>query len=195
MWSQPACTQCSGLWSINCTKVIHVFSQTGQGLCMCVFYYTVWGFVVFFFCSIFFIVLKYTMLRFPGGSVIKNLPGFDLGEVGSIPRSGRSLGEGNGNPWQYSCLRNPIDRRSWRATVHGVTKIQTPLSTESLYAVDWMFASPTKVILGIRKCLSFCLSIVFSTSIYAIARICTLFLSSRLIYTLSLSIYIYIFFK
>ena len=48
MWSQPACTQGSGLWSINCTKVIPVFSQTGQGLCMCVFYYTVWVFVFFF---------------------------------------------------------------------------------------------------------------------------------------------------
>ena len=52
MWSQPACTMGSGLWSINCTKVIPVFSQTGQGLCMCVFYYTVW--VVFFFFALFF---------------------------------------------------------------------------------------------------------------------------------------------
>ena len=65
MWSQPASTQGSGLWSINCTKVIPVFSQAGQGLCMCVFCYTVWGFVLgffFFFWLYFFFVVKYTML-------------------------------------------------------------------------------------------------------------------------------------
>ena len=42
--------------------------------------------------------------------------------VGSIPGSGRSPGEGNGNPLQYSCLRNPTDEGAWRATVHGVAK-------------------------------------------------------------------------
>ena len=49
-------------------------------------------------------------------------------DLGSIPESGRSPGEGNGNPLQYSCLRNPMDRRAWRATVHGVTKSWTILS-------------------------------------------------------------------
>ena len=44
------------------------------------------------------------------------------GAVGSIPGLGRSPGEGNGNPLQYSCLKNPMDRGAWRATVHGVTK-------------------------------------------------------------------------
>ena len=44
------------------------------------------------------------------------------GDLGSISGSGRSPGEGNGNPLQYSCLGNPMDRRSWQATVHGVTK-------------------------------------------------------------------------
>ena len=53
---------------------------------------------------------------FPGGSVLKNLPA-STGE-GSIP--GRSPGEGNGNPLQYSCLENPMDRGAWWATVHGV---------------------------------------------------------------------------
>ena len=46
---------------------------------------------------------------------------------GSIPESGRSSGEGNGNPLQYSCLENPMDRGAWRATVHGVTKSRTQL--------------------------------------------------------------------
>ena len=43
-------------------------------------------------------------------------------DVGFIPGSGRSLGEGNGNPLQYSCQENSVDRGAWRATVHGVTK-------------------------------------------------------------------------
>ena len=47
------------------------------------------------------------------------------GDLGVIPRSGRSLGEGNGNPLQYSCLENPMDRGAWQATVHRVTKSQT----------------------------------------------------------------------
>ena len=47
---------------------------------------------------------------------------FSAGDTGSIPGSGRSPGEGNGNRLQYSCLENPVDRGDWRATVHGVTK-------------------------------------------------------------------------
>ena len=45
----------------------------------------------------------------------------DVGDVGSIPGWGRSPGEGNSNPLQYSCLENPMDREAWKATVHGVT--------------------------------------------------------------------------
>ena len=51
--------------------------------------------------------------------------------MGSIPESGRSPGEGNGNPLQYSCLENLMDRRAWLATVHGVAKSQTWLSTHT----------------------------------------------------------------
>ena len=58
---------------------------------------------------------------FPGGSVVKNSPA-DAGDEGSIPGSGRSPGEGNGNPPQHSCLGNPMDRGAWCATVHGVPK-------------------------------------------------------------------------
>jgi len=46
----------------------------------------------------------------------------DLRDTDSIPGSGRSPGEGNGNPLQYSCLENPMDRGAWQATVHGATK-------------------------------------------------------------------------
>ena len=52
----------------------------------------------------------------------------NAGDLGSIPGSGRSPGEGNGNPLQYSCLENPMDRGTWWATVHGVTKSWTQLS-------------------------------------------------------------------
>ena len=67
---------------------------------------------------------------FPGGTVVKN-PSANAGDsrdVGLIPGSGRSPGVGNGNPLQYSCLENSMDRRCWWATVHGVTKSQTRLS-------------------------------------------------------------------
>ena len=58
---------------------------------------------------------------FPGGSMVKNLSA-DAGDSGSIPGSGRSSGEGNGNPLQHSCLGNPMDRGTCWATVHEVTK-------------------------------------------------------------------------
>ena len=52
----------------------------------------------------------------------------NAGDPGSIPGLGKSPGEGNGNPLQYSCLENSMDRGAWRAKVHGVTKSQTGLS-------------------------------------------------------------------
>ena len=63
-------------------------------------------------------------MGFPAGSVAKDLPA-NAGDVGSIPESGKSPGEGNGNPLQYPCLESPTDRGAWWATVHGVTKRQT----------------------------------------------------------------------
>ena len=47
---------------------------------------------------------------------------YSAGDLGSIPGSGRSPGEGNGNPLQYSCLENPMDKGAWQATVHGVVE-------------------------------------------------------------------------
>ena len=52
----------------------------------------------------------------------------DMGDAGLIPGSGRSPGEGNGSPLQYSCLENPMDRGAWWSAVHGVTKSRTRLS-------------------------------------------------------------------
>ena len=60
-------------------------------------------------------------MGFPGDLVVKNPPA-SAGNVGSIPGLGRSLGEGDGNPLQYSCLGNPMDRGSWLVTVFGVAK-------------------------------------------------------------------------
>ena len=60
--------------------------------------------------------------------VVKNSPAnADIRDVGSIPGSGRSPGGEHGNPLQYSCLENPVDRGAWQATVHGVAKSQTRL--------------------------------------------------------------------
>ena len=55
-------------------------------------------------------------------------PPASSGDSGLIPGSGRSPGEGNGNPLQYSCLENAMERGAWWATVHGVTKSQTQLT-------------------------------------------------------------------
>ena len=64
---------------------------------------------------------------FPGSAVVKNLPANaeDSRDVDSIPGSGRSPGIGTGNPLQYSCLENSLDRGAWWATVHSVTNSQT----------------------------------------------------------------------
>ena len=65
-----------------------------------------------------------SILGLPRGSAVKNVPA-NAGDMGSIPRSGRSPGEGNGNPLQYSCLGNLMDRGVWWATMHGVAKSKT----------------------------------------------------------------------
>ena len=66
-------------------------------------------------------------LGFPGGASGKE-SSCNAGDTGLIPGSRRSPGEGHGDPLQYSCLENPMDRGAWRAIVHGVEKSQTQLS-------------------------------------------------------------------
>ena len=70
---------------------------------------------------------------FPGGTVLKNLPATagDEGDLSSVPGPERSLRVGNGNLLQYARLENPMDRGTWQATVHGVAKSWTRLSTHT----------------------------------------------------------------
>ena len=74
-------------------------------------------------------------MGFPGVSVLKNPPtsAGAAGDVGLIPGSGRFPGEGNGYPFQYSRLENPIDRGALRAVVHGIAKNQIRLSMQIMY--------------------------------------------------------------
>ena len=69
-------------------------------------------------------------MGFSGDTMIKNLPASagDVRDMGSIPGLGRFPGGGHGNPLQYSCLENPMDRGAWWATVHRITKSWTQLS-------------------------------------------------------------------
>ena len=66
----------------------------------------------------------FTLAGFLGGSAGKE-SACSAGDLGSIPGLGRSPGDGNGNPLQYSCLGNPMGRGAWRATVHGVAESDT----------------------------------------------------------------------
>ena len=69
------------------------------------------------------------VLDFPGGSDGK-ASAYNAGNLGLIPGLGRSLGEGNGNPLQYSCLENPMDRGVWQATVNGLARVRHDLTTK-----------------------------------------------------------------
>ena len=74
---------------------------------------------------------------FPDGSVVKNLPA-NAEDLGSIPGLGRSPGEGNGLPLQYSCLGNPMDRGAWWATVYGVGLFGDFFS----FLIEWQILTP-----------------------------------------------------
>ena len=82
---------------------------------------------------------------FPGGSVVKNLPANvrdarDKGDMSSIPELRRSPGGGNGNPLQYACLENLMDRRAWWAIIHKVTKSRRGLKWLSMH-VAWLWTA------------------------------------------------------
>ena len=78
----------------------------------------------------YFLILCIHELGFPGGTVVKNLPANsgDIRDMGSITGLGSSPGGGNGNPLQYSCPGNPMNRGPWQAAGHGVTKRWTRLN-------------------------------------------------------------------
>ena len=69
------------------------------------------------------------MYKCPRGTVVKNPPE-NAEDLGLIPESGRFPGEGNGNPLQYSCLKNSMDRGAWWATVHGSQRVRHDLATK-----------------------------------------------------------------
>ena len=77
-------------------------------------------------------MIKVSDMGFPGGSEVKTSAS-NVGDLGLIPGSGRSPGEGNGNPLQDSCLENPMDGGVWWATVHGVAKSRTRLSDFTIH--------------------------------------------------------------
>ena len=73
-------------------------------------------------------------MGFPHSSVGKE-SACNAGDSGSIPGLGRSPGEGNGNPLQYSCQENPMDRGAWRATVHGVSRVRRNLAMKHHHSI------------------------------------------------------------
>ena len=75
-----------------------------------------------------FIISYIYYIGYLGSSVVKNPPA-NTGDIGSVPSSRRSPGEGNGNPLQDSCLRNPMDRGACQAIVRGVTRVEHDLVT------------------------------------------------------------------
>ena len=83
---------------------------------------------------------SWLILDFPGGSDGK-ASAYNAGDPGSIPASGRSPGEGNGDPLQYSCLENPMDGGAWYPTIHGVEKSRTRLS-DFTFLLDGLVGSP-----------------------------------------------------
>ena len=88
-----------------------------------------------------YIVPVFNNICFPGPLVVKNLPACarDIWDAGSVFGSGWSSGGGHGNPLQYFCLENPMDRGVWRAMVHWVVKSQTQLKQLSSFWSPWYF--------------------------------------------------------
>ena len=92
------------------------------------------------------------IVDFPGGSEGK-VSACNAGDPGSIPGSGRSPGEGNGNPLQHCCLENPMDGGAWWATIHGVAKSWTQLS-DFAFVLSFTFMSSDCliIIIAFLKC-------------------------------------------
>ena len=95
--------------------------------------------------------LNWQLFSFPGGAVLKNLPA-NAEDEGSIPGLGWSPGVGNGSPFQYSCLKNSMDRGAWQAIVHGVAKSQPQMSY-------WAYMHTLSVVYRLQISIFLCCSV------------------------------------
>ena len=100
--------------------------------------------VVYYFSYLYWAVSIIKVVLFPGGSEVK-ASACNAGDLDSIPVSGRSPGEGNVSPLQYSCLENPMDRGAWWATVHGVAKSRTRLSDFTFFHYSYYYSNKEHV--------------------------------------------------
>ena len=100
-------------------------------------------------------------MGFPHSSVSKE-SACNAGDPGSIPGLERSPGEGNGNPLQYFCLENPVDRGAWQATVHGVTRIGHYLATKPLPQVEVYVIANIRILTLAKITNSYPLDVYFS---------------------------------
>ena len=131
--SQVCCPFAVCFLLLSCMSCLYILEINPLGCITNVFSQSIGYFFILFMVS--FALQK--LINLISGSDSK-ASACNAGDPGSIPGSGRSLGEGNGNPLQYSCLENPMDRGAWWATVHGVAKSRTRLSDFSLL-YNWKF--------------------------------------------------------
>ena len=85
-------------------------------------------------------------IGFPGGSAVKNLPA-NAGDTGLIPGLGRFPGKGNGNPLQYSCLGNPMDRGAWQASPWGCKSVRYNLAIKQQQQQQQIYTYTKKIFL------------------------------------------------
>ena len=115
------------LHGLSCSVVHGIFLDQGSNLCLLCCTVDSVSLDHQGSTRLLYLMLSCECLDFPGGSDSK-ASAYNAGDLGLIPELGRSPGEENGNPLQYSCLENPMDGGAWWATVHGVAKSQTRLS-------------------------------------------------------------------
>ena len=150
----PLCGWCGNLWwylSYSKHLILDCIIVTCINICIL----KKWNhFLHITYLKIFFARAHY-FLGFPSGSAGKNPPAKagDARDMGLIPGLGRSTGEGNGNPLQYSCLENPMDRGTWWAIVHGVAKSWTRLSDSTHTLFSHAAAAATK---SLQSCPTLC---------------------------------------